>query len=367
MKNNLNYLTFKKKLISIFFSFLAITIVTASASTSVGTISVAEKLARVCHDQSCTSYGQINFAPTINASTTGAVAISITDSGITGNAYGDQIGWINMRPTGSGVGVNAASGALSGYAYSSVGSWINFAPTGQSVVINSSGEFVGWAWVSGAYGGWLRFDCSFAGTCVKTDWRPVASRGVTPPGSGGAGTGGGIVFNPNLSPTAKPITTKNVLPLLPQPPKGVTPETVINTQPEVNQNTYDKNKDGKPDVSPIAPEKIEADREYREILPAHQNVFSSGAECLFCVVVRHTPRAEVAQSGEEKYIIKFGFVPKYLEIPIPLGLKVSDKNGVSDRTATHVDATSAGATLAALAGLWRLLLPRVARFLITRS
>jgi len=67
-------------------------------ASSVGTIDAVHKVAKVCKDEACASFGNVNFTPTINASTPGAVAISITDAGLSGNAWGDGIGWINFTP-----------------------------------------------------------------------------------------------------------------------------------------------------------------------------------------------------------------------------------------------------------------------------
>lgn len=155
------------------------------ASVTIGTIDTGFTLTKICKDISCTAFGTINFKPTINVNTPGALPVTITDIGITGHAWGDEIGWINMAPTGSGIIVNPTTGVLSGKAYANSGSWINFAPTypgsgpqvGVTLVDNGSGSnFQGWAWVSGAHGGWMKFDCSGVGTCVKTDWRAIPYR-----------------------------------------------------------------------------------------------------------------------------------------------------------------------------------------------
>ena len=235
----------------------------AHASVSSGTIDSTDKLTKICKDVSCSVFGTVNFKPTITANTPGALPVTITDTGITGHAWGNEIGWINMAPTGAGVMVNPTSGVLSGKAYANVGSWINFSPTtipsgtqvGVTLVDNGSGSsFYGWAWVSGAYGGWMKFDCAGTGTCVKTDWRAlpyrfVCSDGIdndgdalidypTDPGcssttdtdesntSGGGGGSGGGIFGIGViclssqqlingicvdKPQVKPIETNNEL------------------------------------------------------------------------------------------------------------------------------------------------------------
>lgn len=165
------------------FSFSSIT----SASVTVGTIDPGYTTTKICKDTTCSVFGLVNFKPTINSNTPGATAVTITDAGITGHAWGNEIGWITMSPTGAGVIVNPTTGVLSGKAYANVGSWINFSPTtapggttvGVTLVDNGAGSnFQGWAWVSGAHGGWMKFDCTGTGTCVKTDWRAIPYRTI---------------------------------------------------------------------------------------------------------------------------------------------------------------------------------------------
>src|ERR1035437_5564178 len=157
----------------------------AFASESQGTIESGFNLTKICKSIDCSSSGNVNWKPTLNANTTGATAVTITDSSIIGYLWGDEIGWVNMQPTGYGVTVNPNTGALSGYAYANVGSWINFSPASVSggtpigVFINAQGQFTGWAYVSGINGGWMEFDCSSASTCITTDWRPVPYRAVS--------------------------------------------------------------------------------------------------------------------------------------------------------------------------------------------
>lgn len=159
------------------------------ASVSVGTILPSFTTTKICKDTTCTSFSNVNVKPTINTTTTGALPIVITDVSITGHAWGDQIGWINFSPTGLSSGdvlkVNPMTGIITGKAYANSGSWINFSPTysgtgpqvGVTLVDNGSGsDFSGWAWVSGAHGGWMKFDCTGIGTCIKTDWRITAHR-----------------------------------------------------------------------------------------------------------------------------------------------------------------------------------------------
>ncbi len=122
-----------------------------------------------------TNNGTINFNCT-NCN------VQITDSSITGYAWGDVVGWINLNPTNGGVS-NTINGILSGYAWSQNAGWINFAPTNGGVSIDTTtGEFNGNVWSQND--GWIKFDCSapgkVAGQCVKTSWRPTVVSGGGP-------------------------------------------------------------------------------------------------------------------------------------------------------------------------------------------
>jgi hypothetical protein len=320
----------------------------ASASTSNGTIDTTFKYARICHDTACTTYGNVNFSPSINGSTPGAVAVAITDTGITGNAWGDEIGWINFAPTGAGVTINPTTGVLSGYAWANGGSWINFSPSqvgggpAVGVTIDSSGQFIGWAWVSGLYGGWMRFDCASASTCVKTDWRPIPARTTTPPTGGGGGGGG-----PTTLTTTPPVTPT---PLVTPPTNHEIPSTLHATPHRVNQF---------PSVgttTPLAPPPIitpgfippalaplpGADGEYRQVFPSTESVFVSKPSCLFCIIVR---RDSTSPQGQRRDILKWAFVPKSFEIPIPMPWNLfHHTTGASD-----LDVTS---TVISALGVW---------------
>lgn len=166
-------------LITIVLSFTALS---AHASQSVGTILTGFSTTKICQNVACSVYGSVNWLPTINANTPGATAVSVTDSGLSGNLWGDEIGWVNLSPAGSGVTINPATGALSGSAFANTGGWINFRPTQVAgnptvgVTINTSGEFEGYAYVSGIKGGWMKFDCTDPLLCIKTDWRPTGAR-----------------------------------------------------------------------------------------------------------------------------------------------------------------------------------------------
>jgi hypothetical protein len=107
--------------------------------------------------------------------------VVVSDSSITGNAWSENYGWINLSPSNGGVLNNG--GVLSGYAWGENAGWVNFSPLNSGVSIDTStGNFYGHAW-SENYG-WIDFDCSDSDSCVNTDWRPSNSSN---------GGGGGII------------------------------------------------------------------------------------------------------------------------------------------------------------------------------
>lgn len=171
----------------------------ASASQSSGTIDATYHYSMVCGSDACaTQTGNIiNWKPTASGS---IQPVTIDDSnGLDGNPWGNNLGWLNLGPSGTtSLSINPSTGIITGYAWSQIAGWINFSPTGYGVSINSNGEFTGYAWASGENGGWIKFDCSggATSTCVKTDWRPVPNRTSTTPSGGGGGGGGGFVIPP---------------------------------------------------------------------------------------------------------------------------------------------------------------------------
>jgi len=52
---------------------------------------------------------------------------------LSGFAWGENVGWINFAPFGSGVWINPNSGEFSGYAWGENVGWINFVPKGVPV------------------------------------------------------------------------------------------------------------------------------------------------------------------------------------------------------------------------------------------
>lgn len=169
---------FKLKTANIFIiAVIAITIFTfpASASTTDGTIDSTYKYGWG------ENIGWINFG-TANGN------IHITDSGMTGYALSETVGWINLANV-----VNDGEGHLSGYAWGENIGWIKFNPANGGVSINSLGEFTGSALSETV--GWIIFNGDYK---VKTDWRPQSARG-----------GGGLppeAYNP---PTLPPSTPEN--------------------------------------------------------------------------------------------------------------------------------------------------------------
>ena len=109
--------------------------------------------------------------------------ITITDTEITGYAWGDRVGWINFSPANGFGGVEVmvatvTTGVLSGYAWGQNSGWVNFDPPNGGVTITTTtgqSEFNGFAWAQNY--GWIEFDCSTAGIadgqCVKTNWQPT--------------------------------------------------------------------------------------------------------------------------------------------------------------------------------------------------
>lgn len=128
---------------------------------------------------------QINWSPTNGGAT-------VTDSAVTGNIWGDTVGWINLNPNNGGI-VNTCSGILSGYAWGQNTGWINFSPTHGGVTISTStGQFSGHAW-SQNYG-WIKFDCSSPDSCVKTTWAGCSPI-ITPVDPGHPSSGADICLN----------------------------------------------------------------------------------------------------------------------------------------------------------------------------
>lgn len=113
--------------------------------------------------------------------------VHISDSALTGYAFGESVGWISLNcsnnsscSTADYKVQNDGAGNLSGYAWNENTGWINFNPSSGGVSINSSGEFLGNAWSENI--GWIVFNCATTSSCgtvdykVKTDWRVQGAR-----------------------------------------------------------------------------------------------------------------------------------------------------------------------------------------------
>ncbi len=351
----------------IYFFLLLLVPLVSDASVTSGTIDSTYKYARICHDESCSTYGTINFKPTINGSTPGATAISITDSGITGHAWGDEVGWINFSPTGQGVTLDSATGALSGMAYANTGGWINFNPTSVGggtavdVTINTDGEFEGWAWISGAYGGWIQFDCGNAGTCVKTDWRPESERSSAERDANTYGS----QFRSSLSTSTiniVPSTTQipDVTPSQPQPnvrspqPPQDGTETVSELNAEGNDtgespenNIFDSQRDDSQGTTD-SPSFTDNEQKFDPVLKYRLTpIFGPGVtsdtrpDCRYCFVV-HTFESE----GKQVSVLKWNFIPEFLELRIPLPRFFTNQDESLDALPIGVDVTSIVGTIA---------------------
>lgn len=199
------------------------------ASSTDGTISSSDKLAYFLDD----AFGSINFGLTQGN-------VHVTDAALTGYAWSELYGWINLSPTTSGV-VNDGEGVMSGYAWGENLGWINFKPTNGGVTIDSSGEFHGYAWSERA--GWILFNCASNSSCgalnfkISTDWRPASARvvtPVTPPCTNCGGSGGSSVIPPTQPVTPVPSTPPTVPqtpPTIPSPSVVPSPPTTPPTQP----------------------------------------------------------------------------------------------------------------------------------------
>jgi hypothetical protein len=235
---------FKKSIKYFFILILLVGSFIVYASETDGTISDTYFGALLCTNSDCTTTTRINFKPTLGN------AVHITDTAVTGDVWSETMGWIRFNPGGGYGGVtNNTSGVLGGYAWGDGAGWINFKPTQGGVTINSTGQFAGFAW-SENYG-WIKFDCAVTNACVKTDWRPLSARTVTPPTppvtppSGGDGSGYVAPVRPVVPPVVPPIESPIIPPATPPiiepvvtPPTepmvepGAPPEVGPTTSPE---------------------------------------------------------------------------------------------------------------------------------------
>jgi hypothetical protein len=120
--------------------------------------------------------------------------VHVTDSGLTGYAYGENVGWISLNCSNtSSCGTvhyavaNDGNGNLSGYAWGENIGWIDF----SHVTIGSDGIFAGYAY--GENIGNIIFG-TIAGDKVLTDWRPASSRQSQAPAVSTPAPSGGVAI-----------------------------------------------------------------------------------------------------------------------------------------------------------------------------
>ena len=112
--------------------------------------------------------------------------VYVSDDGLWGYAYGEQIGWISLnchndeQNCTNSYGVsNDGEGHLSGFAWGENTGWIDFGSSTKpyQVTIDTSGDFHGYAY--GENIGWISFNSDNGGSYtykVATNWRPVSVR-----------------------------------------------------------------------------------------------------------------------------------------------------------------------------------------------
>jgi hypothetical protein len=165
--------------VNIFFVFAVPLVSVASTTTGILDMS-AENRIKVCRDNSCA-----NPAP-------GIIDFKINDGQpltidkgkiISGKAWGGELGWVTFSPTPPDnlFIFDPMTGLLKGTAKSESSGLINFGVTGQKVIVDPiTGEWNGWAWASGPYGGWIKFDCK-DNSCLRMVWQDENTKSTTFP------------------------------------------------------------------------------------------------------------------------------------------------------------------------------------------
>ncbi len=154
-----------KKTLQLFIATICLFGITAQSAFAAG---IVPSNAMALHENPPT-FSVVNF------DTGTGDAVDVSESGITGNAWGAQFGWMYLTTDTFGVTVNCnpdGTATLGGQAWSDVGPF-DFAPsvTGP-VTIDENGYFDGYAWNDNV--GWLHFDkttCDGGDGCVQTDFR----------------------------------------------------------------------------------------------------------------------------------------------------------------------------------------------------
>ena len=80
-------------------------------------------------------------------------------------AYAENIGWISFKPA-RGPGVTVTDSSISGFAWSELAGWINMDPDNCNdcgVANDGTGNLFGWAW--GQLVGWISFSCANTASC----------------------------------------------------------------------------------------------------------------------------------------------------------------------------------------------------------
>lgn len=197
----------------LFFLFTLFVAVPIFASETNGTINSSYKYAWG------ENLGWINMKPDNGG-------VTITDSAITGYAWSTVGGWINFSPSNGGV-TNTSEGVLGGYAWSSQKGWIGM----SGITINSSGRFAGTAGTQGSSASRITFSCD---NCdVRTDWRPASAR-ASQGGGGGGGGGGGAPYNPPAASPEQPSAPS------PTPTEGRQPADTSSPEPPASSPSEER-------------------------------------------------------------------------------------------------------------------------------
>ena len=100
----------------------------------------------------------------------GSVSAGTVDPGDEGRkfTYGEALDWINFDP-GFGPGVTVSPTAVTGYAWCNTAGWINLSPSSYGgVTHDGNGNLSGWAWSESA--GWISFSCENTATCATVNY-----------------------------------------------------------------------------------------------------------------------------------------------------------------------------------------------------
>ena len=82
--------------------------------------------------------------------------------------YGEALDWVNFDP-GFGPGVTVSATKVTGYAWCDTAGWINLSPSSYGgVTHDGEGNLSGWAWSESA--GWISFSCENTATCATVDY-----------------------------------------------------------------------------------------------------------------------------------------------------------------------------------------------------